>query len=154
MVIQSIDAAGLSGRSCRVGLVWPGLSDRASRSLAGAESFIGHLSFSLTRCQGLAPWSFKRFRSFSVVANVKLHGASPWHLQKVRSFSVVANVKPHGASPWHLQKVSQFFVVANVKLHGASPWHLQKVSQFFCSRKREAPRGKPVASSKGFAVFL
>ncbi len=38
-------------------------------------------------------------------------------------------------------------VVPSVRLHGASPWHLEfEGGDSACSREREAPRGKPVAS--------
>ena len=33
-----------------------------------------------------------------------------------------------------------------MKLHGASPWHLKEWCDFLCSRERESPRRKAVAS--------
>src|SRR5262245_6112965 len=45
--------------------------------------------------------------------------------------------------PWSLTIVAT--VAASVKLHGTSPWHLQE-SRCCCSRQRETPRRKAVAS--------
>jgi len=61
---------------------------------------------------------------------------------------VAANVSLHGARPWHLGEWRSFIVAANVKLHGARPWHLGEWRSFYCSRERETPRRKAVASGR------
>ena len=42
----------------------------------------------------------------------------------------------------------------SVKLHGASPWHLRELCIFLCSRERESPRPKAVASVCVFTQVL
>ncbi len=41
-----------------------------------------------------------------------------------------------------------------MKLHGASPWHLKELGGFLCSRERETPRRKAVASWSWAAFFV
>jgi hypothetical protein len=55
-------------------------------------------------------------------------------------------VKLHGARPWHLRELAVVFVAVSVKLHGARPWHLRELCSCLCSRERETPRRKAVAS--------
>jgi len=46
------------------------------------------------------------------------------------------------------------FVAANVSLHGARPWHLGEWRSFYCSRERETPRRKAVASGRVAQLLL
>ena len=61
--------------------------------------------------------------------------------------AIATSVRDHGASPWHPEALGLGPPVAtSVSDHGASPWHPEALGPAGVATKREAPRGKPVAS--------
>jgi hypothetical protein len=89
-------------------------------------------------CHGLVPWSFTIAATNVPDATGLSRGVSRLPLQTGSPIS-----RCHGLVPWSFTIAAT--IAATVKLHGARPWHLQE-SRCCCSRHRETPRRKAVAS--------
>src|SRR6266566_4873682 len=65
----------------------------------------------------------------------------------------------HGLVPWRLTFIAKALrhyspKASSVSLHGARPWHLGEGRSFICSRERESPRRKAVASGRVAQLYL
>src|SRR6266404_703192 len=119
----------------------------------------GYKVSSVCGCHGLAPWRLtlaattkgqQRLRMPRPCA-VEAHARG--YNERSAAFEDATALRRGGSRL--LLKLRHYSPKASsVKLHGARPWHLGEWRSFFCSRARESPRRKAVASGSGAAFFL
>ena len=96
----------------------------------------------------------KGLRNGLADATALRRGGSRSQLQKgLRKGLEDAAALRRGASRFLMKLKCQLPRALSVKLHGARPWHLSRMSRRFCSRDRETPRHKAVASLENVAAF-
>jgi hypothetical protein len=84
---------------------------------------------------------------------VGCHGLVPWCLTLAATKPLAPAPRCHGLAPWCLtlktlcQIEAEAGGLRSVKYHGPCPWHEEGGCAAGGSSQREAPRGKPVASS-------